>query len=311
MTDTQSPPASPIEVPVPAPEPRRSGGGFTRDLVRAFRTDHFALGGAIILLVALVVAVGAEALAPHLPNHMNRDPDTNVVMALRSPTTQFWLGTDNLGRDVLSRVIYGTRSALVVGLVSAALTTALGAMIGLVAGYVGRRTDAFLMRAVDAAYAIPFEPFVILVLALIGPSLMTIVLAMTMIMWRQPARVVRAQVLSLRELPFVKAARVSGASNSRILMLHIAPNVVPTMLTYAAISVGWAIIAEASISFLGFGDPRMLSWGSMLQSAFVTGAIRDAWWWTVSPGAAITITVLSFFFMTRALQTATSTGAGR
>lgn len=286
------------------PRPRR--GGVADQLGRAFRQDRLAMVGVVTLTAIVLVALFADLLVTHPPRAMNRDPASGAVAALLPPSADFWLGTDNLGRDVYSQVVFGTRSALVVGFSSALLTTLIGGTLGLIAGYYGGRVDAFIMRVVDVAYAIPFEPFVILVLGLANPSLGMIVVAMALLMWRQPARVVRAQVLSLRERPFVKAARISGASNARIVVMHIGPNILPLFFLYAALTVGWAIIAEASMSFLGFGDPRVVSWGGMLQSAFVTGAIRDAWWWAVSPGAAITALVISFFFVTRALQAATS-----
>lgn len=253
----------------------------------------------------MLCAVLADVVAPFEPRAMNRG-ESGGVDSLLPPGGPYLLGTDNLGHDILSQVIHGSRTTLVVGVLAALLTTLVGGAAGLLAGYVGGRVDAAIMRVVDIAYTIPFEPFVILVLALTTPSLGTIVLAMVMLMWRQPARVIRAQVLSLRERPFVKAARVSGASGTRIMLRHIGPNVTPLLLLYMALTIEGAIIAEASISFLGFGDPRLVSWGGMLQTAFASGSIRDAWWWTVPPGLSIAVLVMSFFFVGRALQTATS-----
>jgi peptide/nickel transport system permease protein len=180
--------------------------------------------------------------------------------------------------------------------------TILGANVGLIAGYFGGKTDDLLMRVVDISYSIPFEPFALLLVGLLGPNTFNLVLAMTLIMWRAPARVIRAQVLSLSARPFVKAARVAGASNSRIIYVHIAPNIVPIMLLYIPITVGWAIIAEASISFLGFGSLHVISWGGILQTAFTSGAMRQAWWWMMAPGMAIVLVVISIFFITRAFE---------
>lgn len=272
---------------------------------RAFRRDRLALIGVIVVLAVVLVAVFADLIAPFGPRQMNRG-ESGSVDALFPPGAPYLLGTNNLGHDIFSQMIYGTRPTLIVGLLAAFLTTLIGGGAGLLAGYVGGRTDALIMRLVDIAYTIPFEPFVILVLALTRPSLGTVIIAMVLLMWRQPARVIRAQVLSLRERPFVKAARVSGASSTRIMLRHVGPNVTPLVLLYLALTVEGAIIAEASISFLGFGDPRLISWGGMLQTAFASGHIRDAWWWTVPPGLCIAVLVMSFFFIGRALQTATS-----
>ena len=154
----------------------------------------------------------------------------------------------------------------------------------------------------DISYSIPFEPFAILLVGLLGPSVFNLVLVMTLIMWRSPARVIRALVLSLSQRPFVKAARVAGASDARILYQHIAPNIFPVILMYVPITIGWAIIAEASISFLGFGPPQAMSWGIILQTAFASGAMRQAWWWMMAPGLSIVLVVISSYFITRALE---------
>jgi peptide/nickel transport system permease protein len=158
------------------------------------------------------------------------------------------------------------------------------------------------MRVVDIAYAIPFIPFAVLLVGLLQPSINNLILVMALLMWRAPARVIRSQVLSLSQRPFVKSARVAGASNMRIIYQHIGPNILPFVFLYIPITVGWAIIAEASVSFLGFGDPRLISWGGMLQIAFTSGAMRIAWWWTLAPGLAIVLVVISVYFIGRALE---------
>jgi peptide/nickel transport system permease protein len=296
-TTTTAPPAQ-------QPAARRHLGTWS-EIVHAFRKDRLASTGLVVVAVVVLCAVFADVIAPFPPRQMNRG-ESGGVDALMRPGMPYLLGTNNLGNDIFSQMIHGSRTTLVVGLLAAFLTTLIGGAAGILAGYVGGRTDAFIMRLVDIAYTIPFEPFVILVLALTTPSLGTVIIAMVLLMWRQPARVIRAQVLSLRERPFVKAARVSGASSARIMLRHVGPNVTPLLLLYLALTVEGAIIAEASISFLGFGDPRLVSWGGMLQTAFASGHIRDAWWWTVPPGLSIAVLVMSFFFIGRALQAATS-----
>lgn len=158
------------------------------------------------------------------------------------------------------------------------------------------------MRLVDIAYVIPFVPFIIILISLLEPSIWNIILAIILLFWRTPTRVIRSQVLSLKTRPFVKAARVAGASEWRILYTQIAPNILPLSFLYMTISVGWAVITEASVSFLGLGDPLVISWGSMLNSAFLSGAARHAWWWVVPPGMAIVLMVIATFLVGEAAE---------
>ena len=271
-------------------------------LGRAILADRLAMIGLIILIVFFLTALFAPQIATHDPTEIITDPETGLTLRFQPPAARFPFGTNNLARDIFSQVVYGSQVALLVGFLSAASVTILGANVGLLAGYFGGKVDDLLMRVVDISYSIPFEPFALLLVGLLGPSTLNLVLAMTLIMWRAPARVIRAQVLSLSARPFVKAARVAGASNSRIIYVHIAPNIVPIMLLYIPITVGWAIIAEASISFLGFGSPQVISWGGILQTAFTSGAMRQAWWWMMAPGVAIVLVVISIFFVTRAFE---------
>lgn len=209
------------------------------------------------------------------------------------------LGTNYYGRDIFSQILTGTRISIGVGLLSALIIVFIGTNLGLVAGYFGGRVEALLMRLTDIAFGIPFFPFAVLLVALLKPSIWNIVITISCLLWRSVARIVRAQVLSLRERPFVRAARVAGASDLRIMYVHIFPNILPMVLLYVAIGISYAVLAEASLSFLGFGDPQMISWGSMLYDAYVTGSISRAWWWTIPPGLCITLFVISVFLMAR------------
>jgi peptide/nickel transport system permease protein len=282
-----------------------------RTFARAIVSDRLAIFGVFVLVIYLVLAIFAPVVAPYDPNDILTDPETGVTARFQPPSLQYLFGTNNLARDVFSQVVYGSRVALVVGFASAMSVTIIGSTVGLFAGYFGGRLDDFLMRTVDIAYSIPFEPFAILLVGLMGPSILNLVLAMTLLMWRAPARVIRSQVLSISQRPFVKAARVAGASDLRIIYLHIMPNILPVMLLYIPITVGWAIIAEASISFLGFGTPQMISWGGILQTAFTSGAMRLAWWWTLAPGMSIVLVVISVFFISRALEPIANPSLGK
>ncbi len=224
------------------------------------------------------------------------------VNKLAPPTAQHWFGTDHLGRDLFSQNVYGSRIALLVGFLGAALVVLIGTNVGLFAGYFKGRTDNILMRTVDVMYGIPFEPFAMILVLLFDPSLTIVIVAVSLLTWRTVARLIRSQVLSLSERPFVKAARVAGASDMRILYLHIAPNILPLVLLQLAIIVGSSIIAEATLSFLGLGPPQSISWGGILHNARLSGAWRTAWWWNIPPGAFIMLTVLGVFFISRSLE---------
>jgi peptide/nickel transport system permease protein len=224
------------------------------------------------------------------------------VVRLAPPSTEYWFGTDHLGRDLYSQNVHGSRIALLVGFLGALLVVLIGTNVGLIAGYYRGRTEAVLMRTVDVMYGIPFEPFALILVLLFQPSLLIVILAVSLLTWRTVARLIRSQVLSLRERPFVKAARVAGASDLRIMYLHIFPNVMPLVFLELAIIVGVSIIAEATLSFLGLGPPQSISWGGILHDARLSGAWRTAWWWNLPPGLLIMTTVLSVFFISRSLE---------
>lgn len=258
--------------------------------------------GVLILVVFMLVALAAPLIAPYDPLQVHWLRGHNVAQ-LMPPSSQFWLGTTYYGRDVLSQLMYGTRVAMIVGILSAFFITAIGTNVGLVAGYFGGPVDAILMRITDVVFGIPFLPFSVVLVALLHPSLSNIILTISCLLWRTTARVIRAQVLSLRERPFVKAARVAGAGSFRIMYVHILPNVLPMSLLYVALGIGWAVLAEASLSFLGFGDPNTLSWGEILYEAYLTGSFRSAWWVVAPPGICIALLVASAFLIGREAET--------
>ena len=224
------------------------------------------------------------------------------VSRLLPPSREHWFGTDHLGRDLFSQNVHGSQIALLVGFLGATLVVLIGTNVGLIAGYYRGRTETILMRTVDVMYGIPFEPFALILVLLFQPSLTIVILAVSLLTWRTVARLIRSQVLSLRERPFVKAARVAGASDLRIMYLHIFPNVLPLVFLELAIIVGVSIIAEATLSFLGLGPPQAISWGGILHDARLSGAWRTAWWWNLPPGIFIMTTVLSVFFISRSLE---------
>ncbi len=257
------------------------------------------LGPMIILLVVVLVALFADVLAPH-------DPEVSVKSATGQPVKSylppFWikggsvntpLGTDFHSRDILSRLIYGARVSLLVGLIGTLAAGALGTMLGIIAGYLGGWYDQVIMRITDAWMALPTLIFAIFLASVLKPGLWNIVVILSLVFWSQYARIIRGQVLSLREWPFVQLAEVTGASTRRIIRLHILPNVMNTVMVLFSLTIGVAIIIEASLSFLGVGvPPPKPAWGLMMSEGRGP-LIAGKWWISVFPGLCIMLLVLA------------------
>ncbi len=282
-----------------------------------FEGDRIGQAGLVIIAFILFIGIFARpisidlvgisfniqpfSLAPYEPMERHRAVD-GTLLRLDGPSLEHPLGTNHRGRDVLSQVIVGTRASLIVGSFAAFMAVFIGTNVGLIAAYYGGYVDDLLMRVTDIVYGLPFLPFAIVLLAILGQSLFWIIVAIVIILWRSTARVIRSQVLSHKNRPYVESADAIGASNVRIMYVHILPNVLPLAFLYAAFAVGHAVIAEASLSFLGFGPPEMLSWGGMINTAFNEDAIREAWWWVLPPGIMIMLFVMSVFFVGRTLE---------
>jgi peptide/nickel transport system permease protein len=288
-----------VSAPAPRPSPARSGLGVLA--ARSVR-DPYALVGFLIYATLVVVAILADRIAPYDPTEILFAPDGQLAASL-PPGADHLLGTTNLGRDVFSQLVLGTRPSLFVGLTAAFAVATIGTLVGLVAGYLGGAVDRTLMRLADLVLGLPFLPFVIVLVSLLGPSLRNIVLAVAMLLWPNAARVIRSQVMSLAQRQFVEAARVTGASELRIMLVHIAPNILPLSFLYGSIAVGWAILTQASISFLGFGQSDVVSWGTMLQDAYASQALdREQYFWFVPPGICIVLVVLAGFLISRGYE---------
>jgi peptide/nickel transport system permease protein len=249
-----------------------------------FRRQPLALAGLAVLVALAAVAAGAEQIAPYAPFALSD-------AALRAPSAAHWMGTDDLGRDLFSAVVFGTRASLLVGFGSVLIATALGTLIGAVAGYAGGWVDAVLMRVTELFQVVPRFFLALVVVALLGSSIWLIVLLLGLTYWTGAARVTRSQVLTLRTREYVVAARGIGAPASRILGREILPGALPPVITQAGLHVGGAILIEAGLSFLGLGDRSVVSWGALLNDA--QQFVRTAWWMSVFPGLAITLTILA------------------
>jgi peptide/nickel transport system permease protein len=240
------------------------------------------VGGALLAIVAIAATFGA-ALDPTAPGSTD-------APALQSPSLAHWLGTDDLGRDILSGVLHGARASLAVGLAVALTSSLVGVVVGVVSGYAGGLADDALMRATELVQTLPRFFLAVLVAALFGPSFLVLALLLGLTFWPQTARLIRAQVFSLREREYVLAARAVGCGDARILSRHVLPGVVAIAITSAALQVGAAILVEAGLAFLGVGDRSVVSWGRMLNDA--QPFLRVAWWMSVFPGIALVATVL-------------------
>lgn len=277
--------------------------GRAFDAIRLPAGDPFAIAGLIIYALFIATALCSPLLAPYDPTEILYTAEFDLASDLLPGEQGHILGTTSLGRDIFSQIVWGARSALLVGLTAAFMVAFIGSIVGLLAGYFGGWVDALLMRLADVAFGIPFLPFVIVISAFSEPSIWNTVIAMALVLWRDTGRVIRSQVLSLRSRGYVEAARVVGSSDLKIILRHITPNILPLSFLYGSIAIGWAILTEASISFLGFGDPDAISWGFMLQDAFASQALaRQAYHWFIPPGLAIILVVSAGFFISRGYE---------
>ncbi|MAF39588.1 MAG: peptide ABC transporter permease [Chloroflexi bacterium] len=203
------------------------------------------------------------------------------------------LGTDPLGRDILTRIIFGARVSVIIAITALTIGGGIGTLVGLTAGFYGGKIDTILMRFADITLAFPLILFAILLVMVLGPSMMNVIIAISLVLWARYARVIRGEVLGLMQRDFIARAKVSGASDWRIMMRHLLPNVMPTLIVLLTLQVGWVIIVEASLSFLGAGiPPPTPAWGSMLADG--REYVSTAWWVTTAPGVAIMLVVLAF-----------------
>jgi peptide/nickel transport system permease protein len=246
-----------------------------------------------IIFIFIFLAVFGETLAPYPPNTINLRERFLPPAWQTGGTRGHILGTDNLGRDMLSRIMAGARVSSIVALLAITLGGLVGGGLGIISGYYGRRVDAIVMRAADATLAFPIILLAILLCMILGPSLQNVVISLGVVLWARFARVIRGEVLSLKERDFVALARVAGSSDVRIMARHIFPNIWNTLLVMLTLQIGWVIIVEASLSFLGAGIPGPSPvWGSMISKG--REYVTTAWWIPFLPGLAVSLICLSF-----------------
>jgi peptide/nickel transport system permease protein len=264
--------------------------GWTLSAMRMKGFPWFPVG---ILFTIAAVAILAEAIAPHSPEVGSLGMRFKPPAWQQGGTSQFLLGTDHLGRDVLSRLIFGARVSMVVGILAVVVAGTIGTTLGILSGYMGKWVDQLIMRVTDTWLALPAITFAIFLAAILGPSEMNIVIILTLVYWTRYARVIRGEVLSLKEREFVRLAIVAGCSKWTIMKRHILPNVLNTVMVLASLQLGVVIIAEATLSFLGVGvPPPKPAWGLMLADG-KKGLMAGYWWLTVLPGGCIMLMVLA------------------
>ena len=258
------------------------------------RTGVIGMG---MLAFVVLLALLPGFLAPY-------DPAVTTGKPLERPSLQHWLGTNDVGHDLLSELIWGTRVSLAIGVLAAVLAVLVGLVIGMCAAYFGGLTDAVLMRLVDLMLVIPVFPLLLLVAIYVGPGVVKMTALIAALAWAEPARLCRSQALAVTASEYVAAAQALGATDVRVIMKHVLPAVLPLAVGQFAPMVGRCILVEAGLSFLGLGDPTQKSWGSMLYFARSGGAyLTRAWlWWVVPPGLMISLTTLGFAFLGIALE---------
>jgi len=265
-------------------------------LIRLVREKPLGTMGAVITLLFLFTGIFANFLAPYGMNQIH------PAEALAPPSARYWLGTDNLGRDMLSRVIFGARISMIVGLAATALSSFISTTIGMLSGYIGGKFDLILQRFVDSIMCLPFLPILLVIVALVGPGMLTVIIAMGVVWGIGGSRWMRGIILSYKENMYVEAAKVIGCPTSRILTRHLLPNVMPFVITGFTIAVPGVIITEAALSFLGFGvPPPEPSWGGMLSGPGRTNMFL-APWMAIWPGLALSLVVYSISMFGDALR---------
>lgn len=270
--------------------------------IRQSRLTQFA--AVYLVLFTLAGLLGPE-LTPYdySTQHFNQD---GTLRTMEPPSSQHLMGTTDRGEDVLSRLLYGARPTLVTAALGGSIIISIGLVIGITAGFTGGYTDDALMRLTDVFYGVPLIPAAIVLAAFFGTGFLSSIVVIGAILWRGSARVIRSQVLQIKERPFIKIARSSGASRFHIARNHILPNVAPMAILFFALGVGDAIIVQAGLAFIGVSDPFVPSYGVMVRNAYNSGALGEAIWWSIPPGALIALTVLSAYLIGRSIESGTS-----
>jgi peptide/nickel transport system permease protein len=266
-----------------------------KNILKKLITNKFAMIGLTIITLLILVSVFAPVISQYTPSQQN------IFERLQSPSLSHIFGTDDLGRDVFTRMIFGARISLLVGFISVFIILIIGTFLGIVSGYYGGKTDYIIMRFTDIVLCFPTFFLIILVIAFVEPNIYNVMIVIGVTSWPGLARLVRAEVLSLKEREFILVSKMMAVSNIKIFCVHILPNIISPLMVYSSLAIGGAILTESALSFLGLGvQPPMSSWGQILTSG--KDYIYMAWWLSLFPGIAILVTVLAFNLVGEAIR---------
>lgn len=271
-------------------------------LVRSLRPVwHYPTGKLAVSILSAYVIIGIfgpQLVGDPFTNHM-----LNGEIARRhAPGTEFLFGTNNVGESIFTQTIISFRTSLLVGGVVSLVVVAIGVNIGMMAGYFGGATDSIVVGTIDIIYGIPLYPLAIVFVAMFGTTIQVIMLILMLVLWTTFARITRSETLKIREEDFIKTAIVSGNSRWRIMYGHILPHLIPLITTYFIFAMTWTILLEASLSFLGLGDPNAMSWGYMMRQVFESAAFVSTWWWLLAPSIALSLLIWSLFMVGRIIE---------
>jgi peptide/nickel transport system permease protein len=275
-----------------------------RNLSRGFKviwrdpTSRFAF---LYLSALLVLAVVGQEITPYSYDRVFYASEGGILRS-QPPSIAHPLGTTSSGRDVLSRLVYGVQPTVITGFVGGAIIIGIGMTVGVLAGYVGGWVESTLMRITDFAYSVPTIPFAIVLVSFLEVGFFASIIVIGLILWRGNARVLRSQVIQIKERPFILAAKATGSSRIRIIVKHILPNIAPMAALFFSLGVGYAILVNAGLAFIGVSSPFIPSWGVMIRNAYQSGTMVQAPWWSLPPGILISLTVMSAFMIGRQLE---------
>lgn len=261
----------------------------------------------IFLTLLLITAVFGPFIAPYDPG-APMYTESGEIKQLASPSVEHPLGTTVRGNDVLSRLLVGVGPTVLVGLIGGTMIAGIGLAIGVTAGYVGGTTGNILMRVTDFVYSVPVIPSAVVIISILGIGFYSSIFVLGLLLWRSSARVIRSQVLQIKNYPFIQATKATGASDTRIIVENILPNIAPMAIFFFAWGIGYTILVQSSLAFLGITDPFVPSWGIMIRNVYDAGYIAEAWWWSIPPGLLISFTVLSTFMIGRKFEDLSNEG---
>jgi peptide/nickel transport system permease protein len=261
----------------------------------------------VFLILLLITAVFGPFIAPYDPA-APMYTESGEIKQLASPSMEHPLGTTVRGNDVFSRLLVGVGPTVLVGLIGGTMIAGIGLAVGVTAGYVGGTVGNILMRVTDFVYSVPVIPSAVVIISILGIGFYSSIFVLGLLLWRSSARVIRSQVLQIKNYPFIEATKATGASDTRIIVENILPNIAPMAIFFFAWGIGYTILVQSSLAFLGITDPFVPSWGIMIRNVYDTGYIAEAWWWSIPPGLLISFTVLSTFMIGRKFEDLSNEG---